>query len=68
MKILVTRTSERADYGRVTDYKSLEDCIDHLLKAEDKTDEFVVSKVPEYYPEEAQQCEWRVEIYDTWRE
>lgn len=65
MKVWVTKTSDWR-YGKMVEYESLKDCIDTLFETEKHN--LVISKVPDWYPDEAKQCEYKVEIYDTWRE
>lgn len=72
MKIHVERTSDW-HYGEIRDYDTLEDCINDLLEHENygnNSPEVVVSKPNSetWVPEKARQCDFRVEIYDTWRE
>lgn len=66
MKVWVTKTSDFR-YGKMAEYESLKDCIDTLFEIE--RNDLVISKIPDWYPDEVkQQCEYKVEIYDTWRE
>ena len=65
MKIWITKTSDW-NYGVAKEYENIKDCIDYLFETEETN--LVISKVPDFYPDEAKQCEYKIEIYDTWRE
>lgn len=72
MKIYITKTSD-LDFKRITEYESLEACIDDILsKGEELFDysapRVVVSKPEEWYSEEIRECNYHVEIYDDYRE
>ena len=66
MKIWVCRTSEYSGDGAKRDFKTLDECIKTLEK-ETGVDEYVVCR-PLDWMKGAKDCEWQVEIYDTWRE
>lgn len=65
IKICITKTSDRS-YHNIKEYESLEACVNELLPQ--KSPELVVSKPDDLTPEEASDCGYVVEIYDTWRE
>ena len=70
MKICVTRTSD-FDYEEIKEYDNLEQCIKELLNPElygRTTPEVVVSKPANWHPASVRECDYVVEIYDTWRE
>lgn len=71
MKIFVTRSSEWRASGTVKEFEDLDSCINTLLETEDFGDyepEVIVSKVSNPMFEKEKECEYAVEIYDTWRE
>lgn len=64
MKVLVTKTGDW-DFKEIREYKDLNECCKTLLSTEDflgSKPELVVS-LPEN-----DECEYEVEIYNTWRE
>ena len=73
MKIYITKTSDW-DFKMITEeYESLEACIDYILSKEEElfdgaVPEVVVSKPRECDSEEVRECDYRVEIYDDYRE
>lgn len=70
VKICVTKTSDRF-FKYIQEYNSLEDCVNELLDARQSANnqpELVVSRPNKWNSEEEQECQYVVEIYDTWRE
>jgi len=75
MKILITKTSDR-NYSELKEYDSLERCVEECLNLNDDSNdipEVVISRPKDYgnwYKgnTEILQCDYIVEIYDTWRE
>lgn len=75
MKVFVTKSSKSLIDGEVREYKNLEECVNTLLEKENYgrfSPELVIGK-PETLErfmctEEAKDCKYVVEIYDTWRE
>lgn len=70
IKCFIERTSEYSWYD-VRTYDNLEDCVNDLLDHEcynNDSQELVISKPQKWKREEAQSCDYCVEIYDTWRE
>lgn len=71
MKILITKSSSLI-YEEVKEFDSLSSCIDEILSNEDLFVEHgpkvVVSRVPDWMSFDYKECDYRVEIYDTWRE
>ena len=69
MKILIEKTSDR-NFKYIQEYNSLEDCVNELLDSKfiDISPELVVSRPDKWNSDEEQECQYVVEIYDTWRE
>ena len=70
MKICITRTSDYG-YKEIKEYKSLDECVKELLNPDlypKFAAEVVVSKPNDWDPPKSKECEYVVEIYDTWRE
>ena len=70
MKICITRTSDY-EYEEIKEYKSLDECVKELLNPDlyqKFAPEVVVSRPRDWYPPKINECEYVVEIYDTWRE
>lgn len=70
IKCFIERTSS-LNWHDVRNYNNLEDCVNDLLDHENYgngSPELVISKPRKYMVEEAQSCDYCVEIYDTWRE
>lgn len=72
MKMLIEKTSDWG-YKEIKEYDSLESCVEEILSNKElfpgNEPEVVVSKPNDAWtPREAQDCDYVVEIYDTWRE
>ena len=70
MKICITRTSDYG-YKEIKEYKSLDECVKELLNPDlyqKFAPEVVVSSPNDWEPPKSKECEYVVEIYDTWRE
>lgn len=70
IKICVTKTSN-LNFEDVKEYENLEACVNELLTQDlfgNSTPELVISKPCDYMSKEANNCDYVVEIYDTWRE
>ena len=72
MKILIEKTSDWK-YKEIKEYDSLESCVEELLNNKElyanNEPEVVVSKPNDSWtPCEARDCDYVVEIYNTWRE
>lgn len=70
MKIYVYKTSSASiDSGEIRTFESLDDCI-RTLKSETGRPEYVVLDTEMYYGSEhcLDDCDWMVEIYDSYRE
>ena len=71
MKVFVTRSSKWTRDGEVREYENLETCIKTLLETEDYgkwKPQLVISTIDQLIPDFGQDCEYEIEIYDTWRE
>ena len=71
MKVFVTKASKWRRDGEVREYESLEECIKTLLKTEDFgkfAPEVIVSEPDDFLLDNHKECDYEVEIYDTWRE
>ena len=71
MKFFVTRSSERRKDGEVREYDNLDECIETLLNTEDFGSfepGLIISRADDFYPEKLKECDYEIEIYDTWRE
>lgn len=70
VKICITKTSDW-NYASVKEYENLEACVNELL-AQDlfnhNSPQLVISNPDDCSPKEADDCDYVVEIYDTWRE
>jgi len=70
VKICITKTSN-LDFEEIKEYENLEACVNNLLKQglfKNTTPELVISKPQDYMSKESADCDYVVEIYDTWRE
>ena len=74
MKMLIRKTSDD-NYKKLREYKTLDDCINHILDSDawQGSDswwpEVIVSRPSELEMlNEGIQCDYVVEIYDTYRE
>lgn len=72
MKICFTKTSDH-HFEIIRECKSLKACIDYILSKEEElfdgsVPEVVVSKPREWDSEETRECDYRIEIYDDYRE
>ena len=74
MKILITKTSN-SGYRKLRDYESLEECVNNILNSDawQGSDswypEVIVSRPSESWMlNEGIQCDYILEIYDTYRE
>ena len=70
MKICVTRTSD-GSYQEIKEYDNLDQCVEELLTYElygRYAPEVVVSKPADWKSASVKECDYVVEIYDTWRE
>jgi len=71
MKIFVTKSSEWRKDGEVKEYDNLKECIETLLNTED-FGEFepglIIKKPDDFYHEKTKECDYEIEIYNTWRE
>ena len=70
VRIYITKTSDW-NYRNVKDYENLEACVNELLASDafhDSSPELVISKPDDCVPKEADDCDYEVEIYNTWRE
>lgn len=71
MKVFVTYSSKWARDGEVREYESLETCVKTLLETEDyrkRKPHIIISMIDQLTPDFGQDCEYEIEIYDTWRE
>ena len=71
MKFFVTRSSKWRKDGEVREYDNLDECIETLLNTEDFGSfepELIISRPDDFYPEKSKECDYEIEIYDTWRE
>lgn len=76
MKVFVTRSSGFISDGQAREYENLEECVNTLLEKENYgkfEPELVISKPATltklgFLPGMEKDCEYVVEIYDTWRE
>ena len=72
LKILVTKSSKWR-WQEIRNYSSLEECVEELLSGDyfiNNAPELVISKPGDWMPEGKRNCDcdYVVEIYDTWRE
>ena len=70
VRICITKTSDW-NFAYVEEYESLEACVNKLLASGlfgHKSPELVISKPDDCTPKEATDCDYEIEIYDTWRE
>lgn len=72
MKIYITKTSD-LDFKMIRECTSLRAWVDYILGKEEElfdgsVPEVVISKPREWDSEECRECDYRVEIYDDYRE
>ena len=70
VKICITKTSDW-NFFDVKEYENLEACVNELLALDlfgHNSPALVISKPDDCTPKEATDCDYEVEIYDTWRE
>lgn len=70
VRICITKTSDWT-YVSVKEYESLEACVNEFLVPDlfgNFNPELVISRPDDCAPREASDCDYVVEIYDTWRE
>ena len=71
MKILIEKTSD-LDFKYAQECNSLQECVDELLSNKElyhnTYPEVVVSKPDDITSKDFPDCDYVVEIYDTWRE
>ena len=68
MKFFVTRSSKWLRDGEVREYDNLEVCLETLFNTEDfggSEPELIISKPDDL---KSKECDYEIEIYDTWRE
>lgn len=70
VRIYIRKTSDW-NFGYIHEYENLETCVNELLALDlygNNSPELVISKPDDCSPKEADDCDYEVEIYDTWRE
>ena len=72
MKVFIYRTSEFFEKrDRVEEFANLDECFKKLFDTEDfggYEKEFVISKPNKYTDKMGKDCDYVIEIYDSWRE
>ena len=71
MKVFVTHSNGWSRDGQVREYENLESCVNTLLETENFNNwepSVIISKIDDLVPDFGKECEYQVEIYDSWRE
>lgn len=70
IKVYISKASNWS-FCEIRNYNSLEECVEELLSGDyyfNNSPELVISKPEDWMSNKAKECDYVVEIYDTWRE
>ena len=71
MKVFVHKSSEWSENGEVREFESMKECVDTLLDSDvfvRFAPEIIISRINSITPDKGKDCDYDIELYDTWRE
>ena len=71
MKVFVHKSSEMMEDGEVMEFADMKECVDTLLRSDAFVrfaPQLIICRPDILMPEKGKECEYEIELYNTWRE